>query len=42
MVFLVGDESVSSEVGENALMEFPVVMGWTLVSAMTRIRLGTL
>jgi len=42
MVSLVGDGSVSSEVGENVSMESPVVMGWAHGSAMTWIRSGAL
>ena len=42
MVSLVGDGSVSSEVGDSVSMEFPVVMGWMLVFAMTRIKSGAL
>jgi hypothetical protein len=38
MVPVVGDGSASSEVGESDSMESPVVMGCTLVSAMTSIR----
>ncbi len=31
---------MSSEVGESVSMESPVVIGWTHVSAMTKIREG--
>jgi hypothetical protein len=40
MVSVVGDGSVSSEVREGDSMESPVVMGWTHVPAMTRVRYG--
>ena len=39
---VVGDGSVSSEVGESDSMESPVVMGRTHVSAMTNIRSSAL
>ena len=42
MVFVVGDVSVSPEVGENASMESPVVVGWTLVSAINKVRSGAI
>ena len=42
MFSVVGDGSVSSEVGESDSMESLVVMDWTHVSAMTRIRSGAL
>ena len=42
MVSVVGDGSMSSEVGESDSIESHVVMGWTLVSAMTSIRFGAL
>ena len=42
MVSVVGDGSVSSEVGESDSMESPLVMGWTPVSAMTNVRSGAL
>ena len=42
IVSVVGDESVSSEVGESDSTESHVVMGWTLVSGMTSIRFGAL
>jgi len=42
MVSVVGDMSVSSELGESDSMKSPVVMGWMPVSAMTNIRYGAL
>ncbi len=41
-VSVVGGGLVSSEVGESASMESPVVMGCVPVSAITSIRSGTL
>ena len=42
MVSVVGDGSVSSELGESDSMESLVVMGWAPVSAMTNLRSGAL
>ena len=42
MVPVVGDGTVSSEVGESDSMGSHVVMGWMPVSAMTNIRSGAL
>ena len=42
MGFVVGNGSVSSEVGESVSMESPVVRDWMHVSAMTKIRSGAL
>jgi hypothetical protein len=43
MGFEIGDWSVSSEVGESVVsMESPLVMDWTPMSAMTKIRPGAL
>ena len=42
LVSVVGDESVSSGVGESDSMEFSIVMDWTHVSVMTNIRSGAL
>ncbi len=42
IVSVVGDGSVSSEMGEGDSTESLVVMGWTLVTAMTSIRSGAL
>ena len=42
MGFVLGDVSVSSEVGESVSMESPVVKDWMHVCAMIRIRSGAL
>jgi hypothetical protein len=42
MVYVAGDGSVSSEVGESDSMESLVLMGWTPMSDMINIRPGAL